>query len=315
MINQPGVRGRAVAVLSTIVAVGVLGGCADGRPTAPGAVAAEHGIAARAARARTYTTIDVPGALATSPQGINAGGDVAGAYFGTDGKWHGFVLKGGTITSFDYPGAAGTQARGIGPSGEVVGSYWLPGEPGVASHGFFRSADGELAAADYPGHLYTIPQRILPDGTILGCRHDQDTMGSMKGVAFGPRGSTEITAYASMSNGATPDGRRVVGLFTNMTTNRGEAFIIDDGEFTAYAVPGSTMTAAWDVNARGQVAGVYRNASGFHGFVLTDGELETIDFPGAAATRVFGINAAGDVVGVYAAGGVTHGFRASATGR
>ena len=55
--------------------------------------------------------------------------------------------------------------------------------------------------------------------------------------------------------------------------------------------PGSTFTAAWDVNPKGEVAGACRDASGLaHGFVWTDLQFETINFPGAATTRVFGIN-------------------------
>ena len=304
---------RPSRVVAAAALAGTLSGCTDNATTAP--VAAPEQLAPRLAVTTSVATIDVPTALATSPQGINAAGSVAGGYVGADNRWHGFLLHHGTVTSFDVPGAAGTMARGIGPAGDIVGSYWLPGEPAVAAHGFLRSVAGEISTFDYPGHLYTIPQRILPDGTILGCRHDNDTMGSMKGVAFAASGTTEIAALASMHNGATPDGRRVVGLFTNVLTNRGEAYIIDDGVFSPFVVPNSIMTAAWDVNAQGEVAGIFRDAAGFHGFVLRRDDLTTIDVPGASATRVFGINAAGDVVGTYVSGGLTHGFRASVTGR
>lgn len=301
------IRARSIATrLATAACVAAVAGCADRTSTAPEPAAPSTPL--MAARDVAYTTVDVPGASLTSAQGINARGDVTGFYVGADNVVHGFVWSGGVVTSFDVPGAAGTQARGIGPSGEIVGSFWRPGEPGVASHGFRRSATGEITTFDYPNHLYTIPQRVLPDGTILGCRHDNDTMGSMVGVTYAREGVSEIDAFASMNNGATPDGRRVVGLYTNMMTNRGEAYIIDDGVFTSYMVPNSTMTAAWDVNPRGDVAGVYRDASGFHGFVLSGDAVTTFDFPGATATRVFGINAAGAVVGAYVAGGKTHGF-------
>ena len=301
------IRARSIATrLAAATCVAAAAACADHTSPAPEPAAPSAPLLA--ARDVAYTTLDVTGALLTSPQGINARGDVTGFYLGIDNVVHGFVWSGGVVTSFDVPGAAGTQARGIGPSGEIVGSYWRPGEPGVAAHGFRRSAAGDITTFDNPGHLYTIAQRVLPDGTILGCRHDNDTMASMVGVTYAPEGVSEIGAFASMNNGATPDGRRVVGLYTNMMTNRGEAYIIDDGVFTSYMVPTSIMTAAWDVNPRGDVAGVYRNASGFHGFVLSGDAVTTFDFPGATATRVFGINAAGAVVGTYVAAGKTHGF-------
>jgi hypothetical protein len=268
----------------------------------------------RAGRNYAFTTIEVPGALSTAAAGISAAGDIVGQWVDSDFVFHGFVLSKGIYTTLDYPGAEGTSARGISPSGEIVGTYWLPGEPGVAAHGFHLTRDGQYHQLDYPGHINNIPQRILADGTILGCRHDEDTMGSMVGVVMGRGGNSEISAFASMHNGATPDLRRIAGLYLNTTSNQTEGYVIDDGVFKPFMVPGSIFTAAWDVNPAGQVAGIYRNGTGFHGFVMTsDDNFVTIDFPGAAATRAFGINAGGDVVGSYVAGGKTYGFLASAT--
>jgi hypothetical protein len=69
----------------------------------------------------------------------------------------------------------------------------------------------------YEGHLYEIPQRILPDGTILGCRHDHDLMGSMRGITIRGDETSEATdIFASMNNGASPSGRLIAGLYTNM---------------------------------------------------------------------------------------------------
>ncbi|MEX1187117.1 MAG: hypothetical protein WEA80_11050 [Gemmatimonadaceae bacterium] len=74
------------------------------------------------------------------------------------------------------------------------------------------------------------------------------------------------------------------------------------------------MTAAWDVNPRGDIVGVFRDGAGFHGFIWNEAGPTTIDFPGAAATRAFGVNARGDVVGTYVMGGVTRGFLAARVG-
>jgi hypothetical protein len=83
--------------------------------------------------------------------------------------------------------------------------------------------------------------------------------------------------------------------------------------FTPFLVPGSTSTAAWDINPAGAIVGNYRNASGFHGFVRHDERYVTLDVPGAVATRAFGINARGDVVGSFIAGGKTRGFLATSS--
>ena len=291
----------------------VLAGCEQSAPLEPMSPQLSSALGG-SNRSFRYTTIDVPGSRATAASGINAAGHVVGQYVDAGFVTHAFLLRDGVFTTIDYPGAEGTQARGIGPAGEIVGTYWLPGEPAVNIHGFLLTTDGEFVPVDHPGHTNTIPQRILPDGTILGCRHDDDTMGSMKGIVIGTTGElSEIDAFASMHNGATPDLRRIAGLYTNMMTGQTEGYLIDDGEFTPFIVPGSNFTAAWDVNPAGEVAGIYRNATGFHGFVRTARDYVTIDVPGAAATRAFGINAGGDVVGSYVAGGRTFGFLASAT--
>ena len=74
--------------------------------------------------------------------------------------------------------------------------------------------------------------------------------------------------------------------------------------------PNATLTQAWDVNAGGDVVGVYRDSDGrIHGYLRSaDGEFTSIDFPGATLTRASGINTDGDIVGTYVASGVQHAF-------
>jgi probable HAF family extracellular repeat protein len=259
-----------------------------------------------------FSTIDFPGAVFTNPQGINAGGEIVGWYTDTEGKTHGFVMSGGSFRSVDYPGAKSTQLRGIGPSGDVVGAYQRQNESGgVPIHGFLLTRHGDFYPLDFPGHQNTIAQRILPDGTILGCYHDTDTMGTMHGMAVTRRGFEAIAEATTMHNGATPDGRLIAGLFTDMMDNRGKAYLFDGRRFTPFEVPGASFTAAWDINPGRVVVGVYRDGAGFHGFTYDGESFGRIDVPGATATRVFGINAGGDLVGAYVdAAGRTHGFLA-----
>jgi hypothetical protein len=98
-----------------------------------------------------------------------------------------------------------------------------------------------------------------------------------------------------------------------MMTGQSEGYVIDDGEFMPFVVPGSTLTSAWDVNPRGEIAGVYRDAANrVHGFVRDAGRFLTLDVPNAAITRAFGINAGGDVVGAFVdTAGRTRAFMAS----
>jgi len=271
--------------------------------------------AAAQGRALTFSTIDFPGAVLTNVQGINESGDIAGFYNDAAGRTHGFMRSGGVFRSIDVPGAQSTQARGIGPAGDVVGSYQRPGElGGIPVHGFLLRSSGSLHEVDYPGHQNTIPQRILPDGTILGCYHDENTMDTMHGMLRTRRGFDSIDESMTMHNGATPDGRFIVGLFTDMDS-RGKGYTFESGRFTPFEVPGASSTAAWDVNPSRVIVGVYQDGAGVvHGFTYDGQVFGRVDAPGARATRVFGVNAAGDMAGAFVDdAGRTHGFLAQWT--
>lgn len=305
----PSAGHRSILAFGALVAL--LSGCADQSPTGPSAERSGPTGAAsfdRNTPSFDFANIDVPGALSTVPQGVNAGGDISGYYVDATRRFHGFIRHDNVVTTIDYPGMDYTDVHGIGPDGTVVGTYANNDEEAVAFHGFKRTPDGVFERVHYPDHLYEIPQRILPDGTILGCRHDHDLMGSMHGIEISRGDPDEIDQPASMSNGATPSGALVVGLYTDMMTNQGRGYTIQDGVFSWFLVPNSTLTTAWDVNSRGDIVGVYRDATGVHGYVRTAAGYTTLDAPGASATRAFGINDRGDVVGTYIVGGVTHGF-------
>ena len=73
-------------------------------------------------------------------------------------------------------------------------------------------------------------------------------METMRGVTMNAKDMSqffEIEAFASMNNGATPDGRLTVGLYTDMDTKRGSGYVLYGGtDFISFDVPGSTSTAA-----------------------------------------------------------------------
>lgn len=276
-----------------------------------------------------YITIAPPDKLgqpqlpttASTAFGTNDRGDVVGSFTegtGQNAVTHGFLLSKGEFTVIDFPGAQSTIARGINYRGDIIGSYRLPGDPALGSRGFLRTITGEFVNVRYPGHSWETLQRILPDGTILGCRHDQDQMVSMRGVRIGRDGASEIDAFSSMNNGATPDLRRTVGWWVDMMLNapqgQTQGYIIQDGVFTPFMVPGSNGTQAWDVNLGGAIVGQYNVGTTVRGFLRTeDGDqatYTTIHYRGATTTRAFGINARGDIVGNYVLDGVTRAFLA-----
>ncbi|MDP9202501.1 MAG: hypothetical protein M3P26_11305 [Gemmatimonadota bacterium] len=313
---------------AALAALFSLAACAE-NPVAPTSDASytviSQSFARGAAKPYTFTRFDVPGAFQTVASGINAGGVIVGWYFQGTGCPNapcvvkGFIFEDGAFTTIVYHNdvtgtdAAVTQLRGIGPSGEIVGSYRMAGEPTVNFHGFILTTGGEFVSVDYPGHTNTVPQRILPDGTILGCYHDNDQMGSMHGMLSDKDGFSAIGQTASMHNGATPSLHRITGLFTD-GTGKGRAYVIEGGVFTPFDAPNSVFTAAWDMSPSGTIVGLFADAASHtHGFVLERGQFTTIDYPGSTYTDIFGINASGDLVGKYreTASGPFHGYVAT----
>lgn len=274
---------------------------------------------AGSAQSSPFTELVVPGASTTVASGINSAGVVVGWYDEGE-RVRGFIYRNGAFTTVDYPDAVLTQLHGIGSDGTIVGAYRKAGETqqfmgrSIAYHGFKLTPTGEFLEVNHPGQKYGIAQRILADGTILGCYHGADLTDSMRGIAIRAGGTSVVEVPATMHNGATPDGRRIVGF--DMATAR--AYQIADGVFTYFSVPGSVVTEAWDINPAGAIVGVFvDSATVKHGFVLTDGEYVTVDYPDAKSTVAFGTNASGDIVGGFtdASGGRRAYIRKSSTAR
>jgi len=287
-------------------------------------------VSSAQAQAYKYTSIDYPNAIRTRTHGISPGGVIIGDYLDTSGTQHGFLLSGGRYITVEVPGALigmpgvlPTGLRGINPAGDIVGIYIAP--PGSSADctvartppcikGFLLHR-GIFSTVLFPGHEGSIPKGIAPDGTIYGCYHDQDFMGSMFGFTRTARGEfTSTNVPASMSNGATPDGSTIVGLYTDlsMMPSHDHGYVIQNGNFQPFDVPDSTLTWAWGITPSGSIVGEFRDAAGlFHGFLRTAAGYTSVDFPAAIGTHAFGINPGGAIVGIYTdTNNVTHGFLA-----
>jgi uncharacterized membrane protein len=300
----------------------------------------------------TFASVDVPGASNTIATGINARGAIVGIYYDNAGNEHGFLMKNHNFLTVDVPGSmvgvAGTlqsEANGINDRGEIVGDYFAPpGAPGAPActadspalspqcrRGFLFSK-GQFSDVLVPGRKGSIPNAISPNGTVYGCDHDDDYFTSM--VGFGRIGlDTFITLDAgggelknltesvlgSMNNGATPDGSTIVGLYVDPPDQSGQyhGYIVHDGTFQQYDIPGSTLTQTWGINSAADFVGLYDDANGNeHGFLQHWGTSAplTIDVPSgppfnATLTDAFAINPAGVIVGLYIdASGNLHGY-------
>jgi hypothetical protein len=108
----------------------------------------------------------------------------------------------------------------------------------------------------------------------------------------------------SMNNGATPDGHTIVGLMGS------HGYVVRNGMFEQFDVPGSNGTNLWDINPSGTFAGVYHDTRN-HAFIQLRGSSSpvTLDPEGSIGATAFGINPGGVVVGSYTDSAVhVHGF-------
>jgi probable HAF family extracellular repeat protein len=243
----------------------------------------------------SFTTIDVPGATGTAPEGINNAGQIVGFDGDTVGTQHGFLLSGGIYTPIDVPGAlpGTTRAFGINDAGQIVGDS--------VSHSFLLSG-GIYTTIDVPGALSTKADGINNAGQIVG--------GSSLGgfLLSGGMYTTIDFPGAPTSPSGINDSGQIVGFYVDFR-DRDHGFLLSGGVYTTIDF-GPRETVADGINNAGQIVGYYY-LSGNHGFLLSGGVYTTIDFPGATGTDITGINNAGQIVGAYSDGSGTHGFLAT----
>jgi len=107
----------------------------------------------------TFTTFDVPKAIYTYADAINASGQIIGFYVDSTNV-HGFLRQAdGSFVVVDPPGANGTIAIAINGSGQISGYYE---DASSVLHSFLRQPDGTYVTIDPPSS----------DGTIVGAMND-----------------------------------------------------------------------------------------------------------------------------------------------
>jgi uncharacterized membrane protein len=272
--------------------------------------------------AQTYTTVDYPGATATTLNGgPNPEGMSVGSYTDTFGVTHGFTLTAkGVFTSFDPAGSTFTSPNFISPQGVIVGEY---ADSAFVSHGFILEG-GQYTFVNVPGAAGTGLSGINPSGEISGSTCSDPACGifgatntqhsfvkSKKGVItiFDP----PPPAISSSTSVVNPSGT-VVGSYTDLGGGTCFAqclgYLLDKGTYTTINFPDSAFTFAGGGNAPGDIVGEYNDAAGVgHSFLLSKGVYTSFDPPGAIFSDASGINPGGTIVGLYFdSAGVEHGY-------
>ncbi len=282
--------GFAVVAVSSVAAASLMGIGVGGQPAAR-----LHAVTAVDSTYR-ITPLEVPGATFTTASDITDAGMVVG-FFGRDtAVTLGFIHDGRGFTTVEHPGAARTRVTSMAADGTLAGSFRVPGSPGYAWRGFVRRPSGEFVAVGHDDYPYGMAQRVLDNGTVVGCVHGANMNATMRGLVFSSgRGSPSILV-GSKHNGASQDGRRVVGTVAGDT----RSYELEGERVTYIERPGFATTEAWDVNEAGTIVGAAIDSSRrTSAFVREGGRWTTLDIPGSTSSVAFGINRRGDVVGAW----------------
>jgi uncharacterized membrane protein len=270
-----------------------------------------------------FASFEPDGASFTEARGINASGAIVGVYIVPGFPRAGFLLEKGAFTRIAFPQASGgpavtsTQPYGINAAGDIVGLYTLAGEGPTEMHGFLRTKAGDFFTVDVPGRMGTVATAILPDGTILGCSHNENMTDTMYGFVRDPFGNiTEEVQEGTMPFAATPDLTVIVGRYAYQPPGAAVehyGYVRDAMGLELFRAPDTTFTQAWGINPRGEIVGYSQSGIGDRGFIKDGEAFTTVHHPNANHTWALGINAGGDVVGRYHDGVKWRGFVASRT--
>jgi uncharacterized membrane protein len=143
-----------------------------------------------------FTTIELPGALATSVDDINNRGQIVGTYSEVSNTRpldapRAYLLDDGAFTLIDAFGADNTQIGRINDRGEFVGAYFDAGGPTL---GFLRDRRGGFTTIEVPGAEQTGAAGINNRGQIVGAY--VDAAGTDPIFVCGAGASTQSTSQA-----------------------------------------------------------------------------------------------------------------------
>ena len=110
-------------------------------------------------------TFAFPGALTTSPGGVNSSNLVCGTYYTTGtSSYHGFFYDGVAFTQYDVPGATNTYLLGINDAGDTCGYYNM----GAGSDTGFINVGGTLLTFTAPGATGVFARGLNNLGQVVG---------------------------------------------------------------------------------------------------------------------------------------------------
>ena len=261
-------------------------------------------LAAHEVTFEILATFDYPGALDTSPSGINESGTVVGSFANGLNQIQSFVrFADGTFSDpIVYPASQSTYLSDINNTGTMCGSYILDG----TYHGFFLSGStftnfdlhtpntllrGVNDAGNFSGTtidqafvsidgtltMFAIPRQAIMDayginslnqvvgGAVHGAEIEYSFRRDADGKIVWP---IRAPGFANTGMFGVDDKGRMVGFVTSVDAPTQAVFLRPSHRFAFFAYPGAIFTEFNDINNHGQICGNYYSADGKqHGFI------------------------------------------------
>jgi hypothetical protein len=249
-------------------------------------------------------SFDYPGALDTSPSGINESGTVVGSFANGLNQIQSFVrFADGTFSDpIVYPNSQSTYLSDINNTGTMCGSYILDG----TYHGFFLSGStftnfdlhtpntllrGVNDAGNFSGTtidqafvsidgtltMFAIPRQAINEANAINnlnqavgdaVRYPQVEYSFRRDADGKIDWPIRAPGFANTGMFGMDDKGRMVGFVTSLDAPTQAVFLRPPHRFAVFAYPGAIFTEFNDINSHGQICGNYYSPDGKqHGFI------------------------------------------------
>jgi hypothetical protein len=202
------------------------------------------------------------------------------------------------------PNFLGSSNFGISNTGVVLGNYGVP-DGTFTIYGYIQRGNSftdVVGPAPFSGTLVDV-YKMNSSGNTVGDYSDPATPANTRGFVLSASGHYTLIDYPASGVTITTarginDAGTIVGRWDNSTGTHG--FILQNGIYTNYNVPGSTVTGLWFINNNGQFGGDYETPDGVtHGLIVSGSTITTITIPNSPTTIIHDLNDNGLAVGIY----------------
>jgi len=272
-------------------------------------VRAEGGTQGYAGNVDALAPMDaLPKHHASLAYGLNDLGQAAGASFNIPGHARAFLWDGATHKIGSLPGYPYSEARGINSAGQIAGFS----ETGHAdrrrawiSRAFLHKPGEALTDLGTLGGPYSAAYAVNALGTVVG-KADTEQMGATHAFAWADGQMTDLGTLGGANSVAyaVSDAGTIAGASDVDDTGTRHAFLYAGDQMQDLApLPGMTGSAAYALNASGQVVGTSQTSSLKHATLWQNGpptDLNSLLPPnsGWTLTEARAINDHGQIAGL-----------------